>query len=305
MQRPRGESQRRVSSVGRAFFAAAILSLTLFVDDASALNAPAGWTVVDTNRALLKPEDPSAGELVELPIQGGDGSVEELLFTLLASGRKARLKESLPEGHVNLLFDDGHLGRGCVQVDETHATWWVVIAHPEAVSALDSDALLKRQMVGGDTPPPAPAELEWGVNEEIEVLDAGADGSQWAVGDPTDEMLWGGAVEVSGNAYEWNPTGESEKWAPSASLVGTWSGHYMRGMDKVRVNMRLDKTGRVRLESRTGYGQSVEEGTWGVQGGRLRIEPYGGRARVSVFERSGDQLRITIDGKRATLMRKR
>jgi hypothetical protein len=227
------------------------------------------------------------------------------LFTLLARGRKARLKSSLPEGHVNLLFEDGHLGRAFVHVEGTVSTWWVVVAHPEAVALLDSDALLKRQVVNDDGPPPAPADLEWGANEEFEVLAGGADGSQWAVGDSTDAMLWGGAVEVPGNVYEWNPTGETEKWEPSGSLVGTWAGHYMRGMDKVRVNLRLDATGRVRMESRTGYGQSVEEGTWGVQGGRLRLEPYGGRARVSAFERSGDLLRLTIDGKRATLMRKR
>ena len=294
-------------------------SLVVGSNSAEALNVPAGWTAVDNGRAVLKPSDPSAGELIEIQIDGSTGAVEDLLFTLLAQGRKGRLKSSLPEGHANLLFDDGHLGRAFGQVEGTVATWWVVIAHPEAVVALDADALLKSQVTLADeapvnepaaepvaeAPPTLPAELEWGSSETVEVLPGGGDGSQWAIGDVTDEMLWGGAVEVPTNAYEWNPTGEAEEWEQTGSLVGSWEGHYMRGMDKVRVKMRLDATGRIRLETRTGYGQSVEEGTWGTQGARLRIEPYGGRPRISLYERSGDQLRVNIDGKRATLMRKR
>jgi len=309
------------------------LLVTLFLGAASvvvgsepayALNVPTGWTAVDNGRAVLKPSDPSAGELIEIRIDGSTGAVEDLLFTLLAQGRKGRLKSSLPEGHANLLFDDGHLGRAFGQVEGTVAIWWVVIAHPEAVASLDSDALLKSQITSADqapgeepveapaveapaveAPPALPDELEWGSAETVEVLPGGGDGSQWAIGDVTDEMLWGGAVEVPTNAYEWNPTGETEEWEPTGSLVGSWEGHYMRGMDRVRVKIRLDATGRIRLETRTGYGQSVEEGTWGTQGARLRIEPYGGRSRISLYERSGDQLRLTIDGKRATLMRKR
>jgi hypothetical protein len=245
------------------------------------------------------------GQILEVRIDGSGGEVEELLFTLLAQERPAKLKTSAPEHHVNLLFDDGQLGRAYVFKGDGFALWWVLIAQPDAVTELDADALLKQQALAWELPAVQTQALEWGASGDIAVIAGAADGSQWAVGDATDEMLWGDAVEVKGNVYSWDPTGAVEAWAPNRVLVGSWSGHYMRGMDRVTVRLQFDKTGRVRVERRTGYGQSVEEGTWGVQGGRFRIEPYGGRPWATKFELSGDQLRFTIDGKRATLMRKR
>lgn len=256
-----------------------LLHLLLTLGTVAALQPPAGWTALAPDRAVLDPKDPKAGELREITVPGGTGAASEVQSALQASGIQATVVSQTPMGRVTLQTTDDRLVQAQASVKPSQTDWYVVMASRTAASQLDVNALMTAMQSA------IPLQLTWG--QEIEVLPAGADGSLWGVGaEEPPASPWGA---------------ETESWVLDPSLYGLWAGNLETRGPPTEVKVRLETSGRVRVERVTEGRMNVTEGTWGVRGGQIRFAWYTSEPATSPYQVDSKSLSFTLDQHALTL----
>lgn len=223
--------------------------LLLHALPALALTPPPGWTPLADGRAMLDPVRPGAGELREIAVTGGTGDPDELVLALRAQGLAPASVTPDGQGKVNLVFAD-RIGRATHRVEGPRATWVVVLAEPAAATALDPDALLAIAM------PPRSAGWDGAL-----ALGGGHDG------------VWGAAATTSDG---WVQSATGAAWSLDPALVGAWTGTALVRGSAMRVRMRFENTGVVRVERSFRGETTVDEGAWATRETFVRMEVPGG-----------------------------
>jgi hypothetical protein len=254
------------------------LVLLLSVLPARALAIPPGWTAVEPTRAVRVPGEPGLGEVLELGVPGGTGVPAEVLEALAARGVTATLAGTRSDGTLDLTVERGTTGVASVRVEAGCATWTVVTAAPGEGAGLDVHAVLTAASAAGGPAPVGHGDALW---------------AQATPPVPSSVAPWGDAWSA--------PPGTA--WALAPDLVGLWAGR--RPRTGVEVVLFLDPNGRARLEQRGDAGTSVQEGTWAVQGGELKVDLLTGEAWTTPYTAGPGTLSVVVDRQPVVLVRRR
>ena len=76
----------------------------------AALTPPIGWTAVGSDMAVLDPEHPEKGQVLEFRLDRAKGMPEEVVAALMKKGVAIERFGIEPNGHINLVGPE-HLGR--------------------------------------------------------------------------------------------------------------------------------------------------------------------------------------------------
>ncbi len=248
----------------------------------AALTPPIGWTAVGSDMAVLDPEHPEKGQVLEFRLDRAKGMPEEVVAALLKKGVAIERFGIEPNGHINLVGPE-HLGRAKLYwAEPSVAMWWAVIAGPDHVVSLDPDALLQSLQ-------PTPTGVQWG---KVEVLGAGSDGTPWG---EVDNLNKGGEG--------WGTKTTQSPWVQDAAVVGKWEGSAkMRGVT-TKLTFFFGSNGELRVQSIAEEKETVTEGHWATRDGLMRMDIAEGGSNLP-YMLTQSTLSVPFAGARLTLYKR-
>ena len=94
----------------KQFFLSIVCFFAAVSSPAFALTPPIGWTATGSDTAVLDPEHPEKGQVLEFRLERAKGVPEEVVASLLKKGIAIERFGIEPNGHINLVGPN-HLGR--------------------------------------------------------------------------------------------------------------------------------------------------------------------------------------------------
>jgi len=270
------------------------LTLALATSPAHALTPPAGWTATGPHRAVRDINNPALGELREFNITGGTGASIELEMMLRAAGAEAQSLNPNGSGAVGLLLQDQRLGRARFKAGTDGGTWMVVMAGAAAAGAMDPDAVITAAF----TPKPAAA-AAWG-GQAAAPAPAAPAATPW--GASAAPAAAAPAPAAAAPAWVQPSTAADTGWVASPELVGRWAGTAFIKFAPTKLVFDFKADGTVTVErSANGRSQTLK-GTWGTNGGRMRLQVPGGGESVP-FTVSGTSAGFPFEDAKVSLQK--
>jgi len=213
---------------------------------------------VGLDRAVLNPDNPLLGELIELQMDSAAASVQDLVSALSAQKIIVNRFGTDPDGATNLVLTD-RLGRARSEAVGSQTFWWVVLVGRDHAHHLDPDALLKSIA-------PPPESVAWG---DKQAMSGGSDGSPW-----------GEVAEANQPTGGWVSQIEVDAWSQDPRVVGVWEGASAVRGTSVKLRFRFENTGLLQVQRTDQAGAAVIEGQWATRGTLMQMDIDGGGSNL-------------------------
>jgi hypothetical protein len=254
----------------------AAMLLALATTPAHALTPPAGWTATGPHRAVRDANNPALGEVREFNVNGGTGDPVELNMMLRAAGTEAQSLNPDGSGAVGMLLKDQRLGRARFKERDGGVTWMVVMAAPNVAGAMDPDAIITAAFT------PAPAVAGWG-GQTATPLAPGGDGAPWG---PAAAATAPAQAAPPPPSWVQPATAQQAGWTANPAVVGRWAGTAFIKFAPTKLVFDFKADGSVTVERLANGRSQILNGTWGTNGGTMRLQVPGG----------GDAIPFTVSG---------